>query len=85
MDPLKIMTAKLEQHTNLGSVTPSFYEDVTVIKLEQHTNLGSVTPNGSSSPLTVLLEQHTNLGSVTPEEEYMDIMDNWNNIQIGGQ
>ena len=62
----RVMKDWLEEHYNLGGLTPGQYESWSQSMLEEHYNLGGLTPVQLSASTFVVLEEHYNLGGLTP-------------------
>ena len=77
-----LIKGMVEEHYNLGSVTPEWRRNKLEEMVEEHYNLGSVTPARRYKVPYRLVEEHYNLGSVTPHTERAYSILRWNNIII---
>ena len=66
IDTQSVIKVWLEQHYNLGGLTPDLCLGTRHTMLEQHYNLGGLTPLHHSNLSAVMLEQHYGLGGLTP-------------------
>jgi len=62
----RVMKDWLEEHYNLGGLTPYDFSEYAEEALEEHYKLGGLTPIPANTGLTAGLEEHYNLGGLTP-------------------
>ena len=62
----ELIKGMVEEHLNLGEVTPMLFPPVRTSWVEEHLNLGEVTPKGFPFFNYMKVEEHLNLGEVTP-------------------